>query len=166
MAGLLAQEIHQTRPFDHPGVEAVLGVIRTAEMLMRQIGTVLKDWDLSQPQYNILRILRGAGDQGLSCRAIGDRLVTLDPDVTRLLDKLEARGLVQRQRDSRDRRLVLVRLTEAGRRLVNDAHLNQAIARTQDRICQGLAPADLTQLIDLLEDLRRNCSATPTPIPS
>jgi DNA-binding MarR family transcriptional regulator len=87
-------------------------------MLTRRADWVLKADDLSHTQYNVLRILRGA-PQGLPCGEIASRMITRDPDVTRLLDRMEKRGLISRCRESRDRRLVLARITPTGLTLVN-----------------------------------------------
>ena len=75
---------------------------------------------LSHTQYNVLRILRGAGEQGLCCREVAERMITRDPDITRLLDRLERRGLLARSRDSQDRRVITVRITAAGQKLLKD----------------------------------------------
>jgi DNA-binding MarR family transcriptional regulator len=99
--------------------EAVfLDLLRTADMLTRGADWVLKAEDLSLTQYNVLRILRGA-PQGLPCGEIASRMITRDPDVTRLLDRMEKRGLISRAREGRDRRLVLVRITPEGLKLVD-----------------------------------------------
>jgi DNA-binding MarR family transcriptional regulator len=97
---------------------AFLDLLRTADMLTRGADWVLKNEDLSLTQYNILRILRGAS-QGLPCGEIASRMITRDPDVTRLLDRMKKRGLISRSRQSRDRRLVLVRITPEGLKRVN-----------------------------------------------
>jgi len=87
-----------------------LEVVRTADTLARGIVHVLKAEDVSGTQYNVLRILRGA-HEGLPCGEIANRMITRDPDITRLLDRLDARGLVARERDTADRRTVLARIT-------------------------------------------------------
>jgi DNA-binding MarR family transcriptional regulator len=95
-----------------------LDLLRTADMLSRGADWVLKAEDLSLTQYNVLRILRGAS-QGLPCGEIASRMITRDPDVTRLLDRMEKRNLISRSRESRDRRLVLARITAEGLKLVD-----------------------------------------------
>lgn len=95
-----------------------MDLLRTADMLTRGAERVLKDEDLSRTQYNVLRILRGASE-GLTCGEIASRMISRDPDVTRLLDRMEKRGLISRSRESRDRRLVLARITPEGLKLVN-----------------------------------------------
>ena len=119
MPGKLQAEIHQTRPFELIEEEAVLNVVRTAEVLQRVVVDFLKEFDLSPVQYNVLRILRGAGATGATCSQIGERLLTRDPDITRLLDRMETRGLIGRVRSSEDRRAIITRITAAGMALVD-----------------------------------------------
>lgn len=119
MPGRLQSEIGQTRPFELIEEEAALNVIRTAEVLQRWIAAFLKEYDLSPVQYNVLRILRGAGGDGATCSQIGERLLTRDPDITRLLDRMEARGLIARERSSEDRRVVITRISRPGLTLVD-----------------------------------------------
>jgi len=101
-----------------PEEAAFLDLLRTADMLTRGADWVLKAEDLSLTQYNVLHILRGA-PQGLPCGEIASRMITRDPDVTRLLDRMEHRRLISRSRESRDRRLVLARIAPEGLKLVN-----------------------------------------------
>ena len=108
----------KVRPEGSAEEAAYLDLLRTADVLTRGAIGVLKAEDLSLTQYNILRILRGA-PQGLTCGEIASRMITRDPDVTRLLDRMEKRGLLSRSRESRDRRLVLARITPEGLKLVN-----------------------------------------------
>src|SRR5580704_13128626 len=92
-------------------------MVRTADVLGRRLIGVLKDEELSQNQYNVLRILRGAAE-GLACGEIGERMITRDPDITRLLDRLEKRELIERWRDASDRRVVLAKISPAGLKLL------------------------------------------------
>ena len=110
---------------------AFVELILTADVLSRRVQQVLKTEELSMTQYNVLRILRGA-PEGLACREVSERMITRDPDVTRLLDRLEKRGLIARNREEKDRRTVMTRITPAGlaalERLddvVQDAHRGQ-----------------------------------------
>lgn len=120
MPGKLQQEIQQTRPFELIEEEAMLNIVRTAEVLQRAIADFLDGFGLSSVQYNVLRILRGAGPAGATCSQIGKRMLTHDPDITRLLDRMEARGLIARARDGADRRAVITRITEAGLELAGE----------------------------------------------
>lgn len=110
----LSSEIHQDKPFTGLEEEAFLSLQRTASLLLAALGRELKPFDLTPPLYNTLRILRGAGSEALTCGEIGERLVSPGPDVTRLLDRLESRGLVRRLRDEQDRRVVRARITASG----------------------------------------------------
>src|SRR6266550_7725284 len=101
------------RRADCPEEAAFLDLLRTTDMLSRGLVQVLKAEDLSATQYNVLRILRGAPD-GLPCGEIANRMITRDPDITRLLDRLEKRGFISRSRESKDRRTVTARLTSEG----------------------------------------------------
>ena len=115
----LARELRQRKPFANLQEEVFLNVLRTGDALLRREVEVLRTADLSFPQYNVLRILRGAGSDGLPTGSIADRMVTRDPDLTRLLDRLESRRLVSRSRSSSDRRVIVAAVTEAGRRLLS-----------------------------------------------
>jgi DNA-binding MarR family transcriptional regulator len=123
--------------------EAVfLELVRTADILSRGPTEVFKTAELSPTQYNVLRILRGAGEP-LTCGEIGKRMITRDPDITRLVDRLEKRGLILRSRESRDRRTVIVRITDAGLELlakldkpIQDAHRSQLAHLGEKRLKQ------------------------------
>src|ERR1700688_3540278 len=97
---------------------AFLELCRTTDLLSRRLEFLLKAEDLSSNQYNVLRILRGSPD-GLPCGEIGNRMITRDPDITRLLDRLEKRGLISRHRETKDRRMVMARITEDGLKLLD-----------------------------------------------
>jgi DNA-binding MarR family transcriptional regulator len=152
MASTLGEEIHQKRPFVSLEEEAFLGLQRTASLLLQALGRELKDQDLSPAQYNTLRILRGAEPEALTCGEIGDRLVSPGPDVTRLLDRLETRGLVLRVRDEEDRRVVRARITEQGLALL--ARLDGPVEEALRRILGHLGAERLQTLIGLLEQAR------------
>ena len=162
MSGKLLQEIHKTRPFESIRQEALLNVIRTADHLMRGFEDLLKPQNLSPTQYNVLRILRGmtapgahgnsAHAAGVPCKTIGEHMVTRDPDITRLLDRLEARGLITRQRDTRDRRVVSTRITAPGLEILKE--LDGPVAAFHAAQFPNMADGMLEQLIDLLEQAR------------
>jgi DNA-binding MarR family transcriptional regulator len=107
-------EIQQSRPFSTLEEEASVALQRTADRLQWRLSEMLKAFGLSATQYNALRILRGAGDEGRSCSEIAERMINHDPDITRLVDRLERRGLVARSREGRDRRVITTRITPAG----------------------------------------------------
>ncbi|HZJ72423.1 MAG TPA: MarR family transcriptional regulator, partial [Planctomycetota bacterium] len=104
MSGVLQREIRQTRPFPSVEAEAVVGLMRTADVVKRGLARVVEPRGLTLQQYNVLRILRGAGPEGLPTLEIAGRMIEQAPGVTRLLDRLEAKNLVQRARCPRDRR--------------------------------------------------------------
>jgi len=108
----------KVRRVGSPEETAFLDLLRTADMLSRGMVGVLKAEDLSATQYNVLRILRGS-PAGLPCGEIASRMITRDPDVTRLLDRMEKRGLISRTREAHDRRLVTARITPEGLQLVD-----------------------------------------------
>jgi DNA-binding MarR family transcriptional regulator len=145
----LRDEIRQHKPFESLEQEALLNVLRTADVLMQRLTVVLKPFNLSHSQYNVLRILRGAGADGLACQDVAERMITRDPDITRLLDRLEARGLVTRARDQKDRRVVVARITPEGERLLEA--LDQPIAAVDRQPLQHLGEQRLRTLIQLLE---------------
>jgi DNA-binding MarR family transcriptional regulator len=152
VAGRLQQEIQQTKSIQLLEEEAMLNILRTADVLMLALADVLKPFLLSATQYNVLRILRGAGKQGASCKDIGNRLVARDPDITRLMDRLEQRGLVIRDRAKEDRRVVVHQLTDAGRRLVDE--LDAVIDALHRRTMGHMKAEKLRTLVGLLEEIR------------
>jgi DNA-binding MarR family transcriptional regulator len=123
----LKTEIKQNKPFPSLEEEVFLNLQRTANVLTGKIAYVLKPFDLTHIQYNVLRILRGSA-KGLACCEIGERLVTKDSDITRLLDRLEKRGLIARERYEKDKRVIIVKITEAGKLVLQalDADIDQA----------------------------------------
>jgi DNA-binding MarR family transcriptional regulator len=150
--GKLQQEIQQTKAIRLLEEETTLNIVRTADVLMLALADVLKPLLLSATQYNVLRILRGAGSGGASCKDIGGRLVARDPDITRLMDRLEQRGLVSRDRAKEDRRVVTHRLTRAGLELVNE--LDRPIEVLHRKIMGHMKAAQLRELVGLLEEVR------------
>jgi DNA-binding MarR family transcriptional regulator len=151
MSRLLA-ELKQTRPFPRPGDEALVSILRTAAVLEHEINDVLKPFELTTTQYNVLRILRGAGSTGLCGREIGERLITQVPDVPRLLDRMTEAGLIARERDAADRRHVTARITPKGLRLLDEAEPTlQAMER---RRMGSLRTGDIQALIRHLEAVR------------
>jgi DNA-binding MarR family transcriptional regulator len=152
MTERLKEELKQKKPFASAEQEAFLNLQRTADALMRGLEELLKPSGLTQTQYNVLRILRGARPEGLLCRELSERMVTRDPDITRLLDRLERRGLIGRLRDRKDRRGITARITAAGERLVSK--LDAPVGRLHRRQLSHLGALKLRRLIDLLEGAR------------
>jgi DNA-binding MarR family transcriptional regulator len=124
--------------------DAVLALVRMAEEIGRGLSEGLRPFRLTLSQYRVLRVLRRAGEEGLACREIAERLVPRDPDVTRLLDRLETRGLVTRRRDRPDRRVVRTRLTEEGLRVLE--RLDELVERLHTRYLGQLGSAALGAL--------------------
>lgn len=157
MPGRLAADIKQTKPFKYPEEEAFLNLLRTCDALQQQEEAKLAEFNLSHSQYNVMRILRGAGASGLPCGEIANRMITRDPDITRLLDRLERRGLAQRSRESKDRRVVTARITQAGLELLTS--MDGPVVDLMQGLLGHLGAKELRTLIDLLERAREKAEA-------
>jgi DNA-binding MarR family transcriptional regulator len=151
MADLQA-EIKQTKPFASPVDEALLSVLRTAAVLEHHLSETLKPYGITPTQYNVLRILRGAGSTGMCGREVAERLVSRVPDISRLLDRMEEMQLIDRERDSGDRRHVTARISSKGRR---------KLERTTPRLMEierarfaGMQPERVKLLIESLAQIR------------
>ncbi len=147
----LAAELHKKRPFDQPEQEAWLSLLRTTSLLGAEVERVFKEHGLSEATYNALRILRGGGC-ARTCSEVGRDLVARVPDVTRIIDRLEKAGLVTRKRESRDRRVVHINITDKGLELL--ARLDQPLREVHKRQFEPLTRAEVAELIRLLEKLR------------
>lgn len=154
MTTRLQDEIKQTRPFTGPEQEAYLSLGRTWAVLEHALAETLKPYGITPTQYNVLRILRGAGNDGLCRSEVMERMITRVPDATRLLDRLESTGLIARQRDGQDRRFVTTRITEEGGRLL--AELDGPVQALHRRQFAALDEAGLQRLIELLGLAREN----------
>lgn len=145
-------QIRQTKPFSTPEAEAFVTLLRVAYELEAELTDALREFDVTRPQFNVLRILRGAGERGLPSGDIGARMVTHDSDITRLIDRMESRGLVTRARSAEDRRVVTVVLSAQGRALVDS--LDEPVRQLHDRQFAQLSKADLKTLVAILEKTR------------
>jgi len=152
----LQAELKQKIPFSSREAEAYLSLLRTTDALQTQVEARLKEFGLTGTQYNALRILRGAGSEGLPCREIGERMITRDPDVTRLLDRLEDRGFVQRTRAKHDRRVIYGKITAAGLKLLRD--MDGPLEKFGREMLGHVGQEKLKQLIELLELVREGKS--------
>jgi DNA-binding MarR family transcriptional regulator len=152
MSGKLAHEIQQNKPFASLEEEAFLNLGRTFEILQEKVTGLLKQFQLTATQYNMLRILRGAGPDGLTCSQATGRMLTPDPDVTRLLDRMEARHLIARERSQEDRRVVITRITAEGLSLA--AEIDRPLANLLGALMGRAGAERLKELIDILETLR------------
>ena len=149
----LRDEIKQTKPFASLEQEAMLSIERTAAVLGHAFTEALKPYGVTPTQYNVLRILRGAGEKGLCRNEVRNRLIAQVPDVTRLLDRLEEMKLVVRERDAADRRLVTARITREGLRLLE--RLDAPILEIHRRQLGHLGERNLRTLITLLASARQ-----------
>ncbi len=155
----LQEELRKKKPFDCPEQEAHLNLVRTADFLARDFAALMDEHDISGPQYNVLRILRGHGESGLPSQEITAQMVTHMPDITRLVDRLEAAGLARRERIERDRRVVLVRITTAGLDLLKQ--LDRPVLDMHKRQLKHLTRAELAELNRLLVKIRRPDADAP-----
>lgn len=152
MTGKLQKELKQSKPFASREEEVFLNVQRTAEALLWKAAELLKPYELTPTQYNVLRILRGAGGEGLICREIGERMVSRDPDVTKMLDRLEKRGLTLRERDHKDRRVIITRITDEGLKLLKE--LDPFVVESTRQMLGHLGERRLDAFNELLEEAR------------
>ncbi len=155
----LGAALKQAKPFASESQAVAIAITRLAGRFRDEFAELLRPHGLSLAQFNILRILRGAGEPGLPCGEIAERLVTRDPDMTRLLDRLEKQGLVARARDTDDRRVVLTRITRKGLDAI--APLDEPVLALHHRQVGHLGPERLRQLLELLEDAGAAQAVTP-----
>jgi DNA-binding MarR family transcriptional regulator len=160
MPGKLQKEIAKRGPFASLEEEVMLNLLRTADRLTGSIHAALKPSGLTPTQYNVLRILRGVWPQGIACQEIVRRMITHDADLTRLLDRLEARGLIHRERQVDDRRVVHSTITGAGMSLL--AELDSVVLDTNKKVLGHLGPARLSLLLELLEEARKEVEPNPS----
>jgi len=152
----LAEEIQQARPFEGVQQEAYLSILRTAAELSRQTAVFLKDYGLTAAQFNVLRILRGAGVSGLCRHEIAERMVTAMPDVSRLLDRMEKLGWIARERSAKDRREVSTVITPAG--LEKIAGLDKPMQRLHEKQFDGVEKGKLKKLAGTMATIRERVS--------
>ncbi|MCK6447775.1 MAG: MarR family transcriptional regulator [Planctomycetes bacterium] len=149
----VAEELQQARPFRSTAQEALLAVLVTADRIAAHLDRVLvAEADITRQQYNVLRILRGAGAEGLPTLVIAERMIERTPGVTRLLDRLESKGWIERERSAEDRREVRVRVSRAGLAVL--ARLDDVVDAVDDRPERELADGELAELVRLLDRLR------------
>ena len=151
----LKHEIVQERPFSSAEEEALLNLLRTADCLQRAFQRMSREWGVTSTQYNVLRILRGSHPQGLTCSAIGDRMITAEPDITRLLARLKAMKLVRQHRDRQDRRVVWTQISDAGLDVLRQ--MDPTIQQEPRNLLGHLSERELTELTRLLELARKPC---------
>lgn len=154
MATNLQDEIRQTRPFARKSSEALLSILRTATVLEHAQNEALRPHGITATQYNALRILQGAGKEGLCGRAIAERLISNVPDISRLLDRMDDMELVSRQRDATDRRHVTARISAKGRRLLVQA--TPDLEAIEHRLFSDLKPTAVASLVNTLAMIRES----------
>src|SRR5687767_1540290 len=155
MPNRLRDEIKQTKPFASIHEEAFLNLARTAAVLNHSFAEAVKPYGITSTQYNVLRILRGAGTAGLCRNEVRDRLVAQVPDVTRLLDRMEEAGLIERERETADRRMVTTRITAEGLRVLKAT--DEPVLTLHREQLGHLSKPQLATLIELLTLAREAC---------
>jgi len=158
----LKQEIAQQRPFSSLEEEAVLNLMRTADCLQRAFQRASRQWGITGTQYNVLRILRGAHPRGLTCSEIGDRMITAEPDITRLLARLKTLKLIHQHRDRKDRRAVCTQISDAGLELLHQ--MEPVILQMPKDLLSHLSQVEITELIRLAEQARSRCGIVQAPV--
>jgi len=148
----IARDIKQNKPFPSKSEEAAVTLLRTADVLRRVISTVIEPHGITSQQYNVLRILRGAGERGLPTLEIAERMIESTPGITRLIDRLETKKLVSRERCLTDRRQVFCRITASGLSLLSA--LDVPVIEAADNALGVLKKTELASLIDLLDRTR------------
>lgn len=146
------QELQQQVPFDSVGEEALVSLLKTVDVLRSRLDPVMESGGITGQQYNVLRILRGAGPDGINTLAIADRMIERAPGITRMIDRLERKGLVSRSRQDADRRCVTCRITNRGLELLEE--LEEPLARAHAEALQGITEKEVRRLIELLDAIR------------
>jgi DNA-binding MarR family transcriptional regulator len=158
----LKSEIAQELPFASDEEEALLNLMRTSDFVQRVFHRRTRDWGVTSTQYNVLRILRGSGSKGLTCSAIGERMITAEPDITRLLARLKAMKLIRQQRDKHDRRVVWTHISAPGLELLGN--MDAEITQIPRDLLGHMDRRDLSDLIRLLELARKHCGNGQAPV--
>jgi len=156
----IKEEIRQSKPFRTKSQEAYLALLRTADDSRRYVSSVLEPSGMTLQQYNVLRILRGAGKEGLPTLAIAERMVERTPGVTRLIDRMERKGWVARSRCKEDRRRVWCRITPSALALLEE--LDEPVNASDDIFSEVLSDDELVQLIGFLDRIRAGFNETDT----
>jgi DNA-binding MarR family transcriptional regulator len=150
--GAVAREIKQSKPFGSVAEEAVVGLIRTAEVIRRRLAGVIEPEGITAQQYNVLRILRGAGERGLPTLEIAERMIEHAPGITRMIDRLIAKKLVARERCAEDRRVVYCAIADEGQLLL--ARLDGPVREADRSALDAISEKDQRGLIDMLDAIR------------
>jgi DNA-binding MarR family transcriptional regulator len=156
----VTEEIKQTKPFPSKSQEAYVALLRTADDSKRHLCALLEPAGVTLQQYNVLRILRGAGEDGLPTLTVAERMIERTPGVTRLIDRMETKGWVERRRCTEDRRRVWCRITEKGLELLDGLH--RPIESVNDVFGGALDPDEMERLVSYLDRLRASMRASET----
>jgi len=150
--GTLQRELLQRLPFRSPSQEAALDLIRTADDVRRYLASAMEPFGITFHQYNALRILRGAGEEGLPTMELAERMIERTPGVTRMMDRLDLKGLAVRARLTGDRRRIICRITPAGLELLE--RMDEAVGRADDTVLDMLSEEEIRTLVSLLDTIR------------
>ena len=158
----LKADIAQQSAFQSVEEEALLNLLRTADTLEREVQHKIKPWGITATQYNVLRILRGARPEALTCTDIGDRMIAAEPDITRLLSRLTALKLIRQHRDRHDRRVVRTEISDQGLKLLSE--MDPMVERAPIELLCHLSRAELAEFIRLLERARKSDESGEAPL--
>ena len=148
----LLNELQQQQDFQAREEEAVVALLRTVDHIRRATSSVLEAYEVTLQQYNVLRILRGAGEEGLPILEVGKRMVEQSPGITRLIDRLEDKELIARERSRMDRRQINVTITQKGLALLEK--MDKPVRDTDRKLMENLSEEDIEKLISLLDAIR------------
>lgn len=149
----MGKEIHQTKAFATIEEELLVSLLRTTDVLQERFEQMIRPFNISMTQYNVLRILRGAEPDGRTCGEIGERMIAREPDVTRLLERMDKAGLIKRTRDSADRRVVFTRITSGGLKLLDEIDPK---LREIDGLLKPMGERKVETMLKLLDELREH----------
>ena len=149
----VGEEIHQTKPFATIEEELLVSLLRTTDVLHERFEQIIRPFNISMTQYNVLRILRGAEPSGRTCGEIGERMIAREPDVTRLLERMDKAGLIKRTRDSADRRVVVTRITSCGLKLLDEM---EPKLREIDGLLKPMGERKIETTLKLLDEVREH----------
>jgi MarR family transcriptional regulator, organic hydroperoxide resistance regulator len=149
----VGEEIHQTKPFATVEEELLVSLLRTTDVLHERFEQIIRPFNISMTQYNVLRILRGAEPSGRTCGEIGERMIAREPDVTRLLERMEKADLIKRTRDSADRRVVVTRITSCGLKLLDEM---EPKLREIDGLLKPMGERKIETTLKLLDEVRQH----------
>jgi DNA-binding MarR family transcriptional regulator len=149
----VGDDIHQTKPFASIEEELLVSLLRTGDVLHERFEQIIRPFNISMTQYNVLRILRGAEPTGRTCGEIGERMIAREPDVTRLLERMDKAGLIKRTRDSQDRRVVVTRITAGGLKLLDEM---EPKLRELDGVLKPMGERKIETTLKLLDEVREH----------